>query len=188
MFLVPNTAETHGAVSAIFLRSSWAMQPPTAICRFGRTSLTRLNRPMVPYMRSAAFSRTAQVLSTSRSRSLSLILVLGCRHVAIGLQHAGDALGIVHVHLAAERVHVEYALSTRPPASYRFHRLQFRGTLRLGHHVFIHNDRFYRRGSSCSGHVCHWLSAMSNYGFLERFPANVQIGWNPPSILVDRDT
>ena len=26
---------------------------------------------------------------------------------------------------------------------------------------------------------------MSNYGFLERFPANVQIGWNPPSILVD---
>ena len=26
---------------------------------------------------------------------------------------------------------------------------------------------------------------MSNYGFLERFSANVQIGWNPPSILVD---
>ena len=26
---------------------------------------------------------------------------------------------------------------------------------------------------------------MSNYGFLERFPANIQIGWNPPSILVD---
>lgn len=23
------------------------------------------------------------------------------------------------------------------------------------------------------------------YGFLERFPANIQIGWNPPSILVD---
>ena len=26
---------------------------------------------------------------------------------------------------------------------------------------------------------------MSNYGFLERFPVNIQIGWNPPSILVD---
>ena len=84
-------------------------------------------------------------------------LVLGCRHVAIGLQHAGDALGIVHVHLAAERVDMEYALSTLPQQAIGSIGCN-RGTLRLGHHVFIHNDRFYRRGSSCSGHVCHWLS------------------------------
>ena len=84
-------------------------------------------------------------------------LVLGCRHVAIGLQHAGDALGIVHVHLAAERMDMEHALAAFPQQTIGSIGCN-RGALRLGHHVFIHNDRFYRRGSSCSGHVCHWLS------------------------------
>ena len=69
MFLVPNTASTQGAFFAIFSRSSCAMHPPTAICRFGRWRFSSAHRPMVPYMRSAAFSRTAHVFMTMRSTS-----------------------------------------------------------------------------------------------------------------------
>ena len=71
MFFVPNTASTHGAFCAILLRSSWAMHPPIAICMFGCVRLRSAHRPMVPYMRSAAFSRTAHVFMTIRSTSLS---------------------------------------------------------------------------------------------------------------------
>ena len=66
------------------------------------------------------------------------ILFLGGRNIAGALKYARDAFGIMHVHLAAECMHVEHA-----PAPHggrvdgRFG--QFRGTLRLGHHVFIHN-------------------------------------------------
>lgn len=66
------------------------------------------------------------------------ILFLGGGHVAVGLKHAGDAFGIMHIHLASERMHVEHALAARGGIVRRRFG-QFRGTLRLGHHVFVHN-------------------------------------------------
>ena len=75
------------------------------------------------------------------------ILFLGGGHVAVGLKHAGDAFGIMHIHLASERMHVEHALAARGGIVRRRFG-QFRGTLRLGHHVFVHNAPCYRQGGT----------------------------------------
>ena len=73
------------------------------------------------------------------------ILFLGGRNIAGTLKYARDAFGIMHVHLAAECMHVEHAPTPHGGrVDGRFG--QFRGTLRLGHHVFIHNAPCYRQG------------------------------------------
>ena len=69
MSLVPKTASTQGAAFTIRSRSFWAMQPPTAMRVSGLCCLNLCQRPMVPYMRWVALSRTAQVLSTITSTS-----------------------------------------------------------------------------------------------------------------------
>ncbi len=66
---VPNTTSTHGALSTIAPRSFWARQPPTAICMSGLRALAGYRWPRLPYRRLSAFSRTAQVLNTTRSTS-----------------------------------------------------------------------------------------------------------------------
>ncbi len=65
--LVPSTTSTHGARRVISVRSFCARQPPTAICIPGRSALTDARCPRLPYSRLSAFSRTAQVLSTTTS-------------------------------------------------------------------------------------------------------------------------
>ena len=73
-------------------------------------------------------------------------LFLGGRHITICLEHAGNALGIMHIHLTTEGMDVEHAL-----AAFLCCKVLIgfnRGALRLGHHVFVHNVRFYRPGSS----------------------------------------
>ena len=67
------------------------------------------------------------------------VLLLGGRNVAGFLQHAGDALGIMHVHLASERMHVEHAFASRRGSGVDGAFGQFRGALRLGHHLFVHS-------------------------------------------------
>ena len=67
MLWVPNTTSTQGARLVIAVRSIWARQPPTAICMPGVAFFTGSRWPRLPYSRSAAFSRTAQVLNTSTS-------------------------------------------------------------------------------------------------------------------------
>ncbi len=71
MLCVPNTTSTHGARSAMPARSFWARQPPTAICMPGCAVFTGSNWPRFPYSRLSAFSRTAQVLKTTTSGTLS---------------------------------------------------------------------------------------------------------------------
>ena len=66
---------------------------------------------------------------------------------AIRFEHTRDAFGIVHVHLASEGVYVEHALASRGGVFCgRFRK--FRGALRLGHHVFVHNAPCYRQGGT----------------------------------------
>ena len=69
MFLVPNTASTQGAffcdlltVELCHASADCDLQVRTLALQFGPQS-------MVPYMRSAAFSRTAHVFMTMRSTS-----------------------------------------------------------------------------------------------------------------------
>ena len=64
---VPNTTSTQGARSNTRARSFCARQPPTAICMPGRAALTGARWLRLPYSRLSAFSRTAQVLKTTRS-------------------------------------------------------------------------------------------------------------------------
>ena len=45
---VPNTTSTWPARSTISSRSFWARQPPTAICRSGRSAFSALRRPRCP--------------------------------------------------------------------------------------------------------------------------------------------
>ena len=65
--LVPKTTSTHGARRVTSPRSFCARQPPTAICMPGRPALTGASWPRFPYRRLSAFSRTAQVFSTTTS-------------------------------------------------------------------------------------------------------------------------
>ena len=67
MLWVPNTTSTYGARSVMVARSFWARQPPTAICMPGFAAFTLATRPRLPYSLLSAFSRTAQVLNTTRS-------------------------------------------------------------------------------------------------------------------------
>src|SRR4051812_48786407 len=68
---VPKTTSTHGARRRISPRSFCARQPPTAICMPGRFAFTEARWPRLPYNLLSAFSRTAQVLNTTRSACLS---------------------------------------------------------------------------------------------------------------------
>ena len=68
---MPNTTSTQGARWVMAVRSIWARQPPTAICMPGVAFFTGSRCPRLPYSRSAAFSRTAQVLNTSTSGGAS---------------------------------------------------------------------------------------------------------------------
>ena len=66
-------------------------------------------------------------------------LLFGGRHIAVLFQHTGDAFGIVHVHLATERVDRVHALAALPRRDTRVGGVRLlRGALRLGHHRFIH--------------------------------------------------
>ena len=62
------------------------------------------------------------------------LLLFGGRHIPLAREHAGDALGIVHVHLAAQCVDLEHAPATAllPGLGGR------KRALLLGHHVFVH--------------------------------------------------
>lgn len=71
MLWVPNTTSTHGALATMVSRSFWARQPPTAICMPLWRVLTGASCPRLPYSLLSAFSRTAQVLKTTRSGSPS---------------------------------------------------------------------------------------------------------------------
>ena len=66
-------------------------------------------------------------------------LFLGRRDVSVIFEHTGDSLGIMHVHLASQRVHVKYALAA-PRCGAKGRVRQCGGALRLGHHVFVHSQ------------------------------------------------
>ncbi len=68
---VPKTTSTYGARRVISARSFWARQPPTAICMPGRAAFTGARWLRLPYSLLSAFSRTAQVLKTTTSASVS---------------------------------------------------------------------------------------------------------------------
>lgn len=69
MLWVPNTTSTQGARRTMLSRSFWARQPPTAICISLWRDFTGASCPRLPYSLLSAFSRTAQVLKTTRSGS-----------------------------------------------------------------------------------------------------------------------
>jgi hypothetical protein len=69
---VPNTTSTWGARWRTASRSIWARHPDTMIRRSGRSSLSGLRAPRVPYSLLSAFSRMQQVFSTTTSASSRL--------------------------------------------------------------------------------------------------------------------
>ncbi|PQM47222.1 hypothetical protein C1Y40_02594 [Mycobacterium talmoniae] len=71
MLWVPNTTSTHGALRSTASLSFWARQPPTAICMSGLSRLRGARWLRLPYSLLSAFSRTAQVLNTTTSASVS---------------------------------------------------------------------------------------------------------------------
>ena len=71
MLWVPKTTSTQGARLTMVSRSFWARQPPTAICMPWWRLLAGASCPRLPYSLLSAFSRTAQVLNTTRSGSPS---------------------------------------------------------------------------------------------------------------------
>ena len=69
---VPKTTSTYGARLIIVSLSFCAMQPPTAICRWGLVSFKFAKCDKLPYNLLSAFSRTAQVLKTITSASVPI--------------------------------------------------------------------------------------------------------------------
>ncbi len=71
MACVPTTTSTHGALAWMSPWSFWARQPATTTRSRGLASFNGLRWPRAPYRRRSAFSRTAQVLSTTISASVA---------------------------------------------------------------------------------------------------------------------
>jgi hypothetical protein len=71
MLWVPKTTSTYGARRVISARSFCARHPPTAICIPGRAAFLGARWLRLPYSLLSAFSRTAHVLKTTTSASVS---------------------------------------------------------------------------------------------------------------------
>ena len=102
MLWVPKTTSTQGACLTISPRSFCARQPPTAICMPGCFVLDRAQVAEV------AVEAVVGVLPDRAGVEHDDVgrVGVGGPHVAGVLQQAGDALGVVHVHLAAVGAHV----------------------------------------------------------------------------------
>ena len=102
MLCVPKTTSTQGALRTMTSRSFWARQPPTAICMPGPGCLDRRQVAQV------AVELVVGVLADRAGVEDDDVrrLVAGRPHVARGLEQAREPLGVVDVHLAAERAHL----------------------------------------------------------------------------------
>ena len=99
----PNATSTNGNWRKTCSLTDCAQQPPTPITRSGSSRLSFLASCRWETNRSSAFSRIEQVLKRIRSASARS----GDLAVADRLEHALHPLGVVLVHLAAERRDVE---------------------------------------------------------------------------------
>ncbi len=108
MLWVPKTTSTQGARLTMVSRSFWARQPPTAICRSGFAVFAG------PELAEVAVELVVGVLAHRAGVEDDDVRdggALGGRDarevdVAGGLEQPGEALGVVHVHLAPVGAHV----------------------------------------------------------------------------------
>ncbi len=96
----PNTRSTYGARRTISPPSWLATHPPTPMRRSGLSRFKPRTRPRSANTFSCAFSRTEQVLKSTRSACAGSAV---CSKPSAAGEHVGHLRRVVLVHLAAER-------------------------------------------------------------------------------------